>query len=80
LVDNVKTNLYAKKGTKDSFKLLINQFFDVDPDLISVSYPKQHILRLNSGRFEWMRTNPLEEQDTIGEEFPEFLKIQQVVF
>lgn len=74
LVDNVKTNLYAKKGTKDSFKLLINQFFDVDPDLISVSYPKQYILRLNSGRFEWMRTNPLEEQDTIGEEFPEFFK------
>jgi hypothetical protein len=74
LVDNVKVNLYAKKGTKDSFKLLINEFFNVDPDLISVSYPKQYILRLNSGRYEWMRTNPLEEQDLIGEEYPEFFK------
>lgn len=74
IIDNVKVNLYSKKGARDSFKLLINEFFGVDPDKISVSYPKQYILRLNSGRYEWMRTNPLEEQDVIGEEYPEFFK------
>ena len=74
IIDNVKVNLYAKKGASDSFKLLINEFFGVDPDKISVSYPKQYVLRLNSGRFEWMRTSPLEEQNLKQQEYPEFFK------
>jgi len=59
LLDNVKINLYGRKGTDQSFKLVINELFDIDPERISVSYPKKYIMRLNSGRFDWMS----DEQD-----------------
>jgi hypothetical protein len=56
IIDNIKINLYAKKGSEDSFRSLINDFFGVDPDKITISYPKKYILRLNGGRYEWMQT------------------------
>ena len=54
LLDNVKVNLYGRKGTDQSFKLVINELFDIDPERISVSYPKKYLMRLNGGRFDWM--------------------------
>ena len=57
LIDNIKINLYSTKGAESSFKLVINDFFGVDPDDISISYPKKYILRLNGGRYDWMRDN-----------------------
>jgi len=55
IIDNIKVNLYSKKGAEDSFKLLINEFFNIEPDRISISYPKKYLLRLNGGRFDWIR-------------------------
>lgn len=66
LIDNVKVNLYSKKGSIDSFKLVINTFFGVDPDKITVSYPKKYILRLNSGRYEWMPNEPTDTANVTG--------------
>jgi hypothetical protein len=57
IIDNIKVNLYSKKGAEDGFKYVINQFFGVDPDLISISYPKRYVLRLNGGRYDWMSDN-----------------------
>lgn len=57
LIENIKTNLYSKKGTKDSVKYLINSLFGIDHDQISVSYPKRYIMRLNGGNYDWMRDN-----------------------
>lgn len=57
IIDNVKTNLYSKKGAENGFKYVINEFFGIDPDTISVSYPKRYVLRLNGGRYDWMRDN-----------------------
>lgn len=57
LIDNIKVNLYSKKGAEDSFKLLINEFFGVDPDKVIISYPKKYVFRLNGGRFDWMSDN-----------------------
>jgi hypothetical protein len=56
LIDNVKINLYSRKGTDESFKLVINELFGVEPERISVSYPKKYVMRLNSGTFDWMQT------------------------
>lgn len=57
LIDNIKINLYSTKGSETSFKLLISDLFGVDPVDVSVTYPKKYILRLNGGRYEWMRDN-----------------------
>ena len=57
LIDNVKVNLYARKGTDESFKFVINELFEIDPDRITVSYPKKYVMRLNSGRFDGMSDN-----------------------
>lgn len=57
LIDNIKVNLYSSKGAENSFKLVINDFFGVDPDDISLTYPKKYVLRLNGGRYDWMRDN-----------------------
>jgi hypothetical protein len=55
LLDNVRINLYTKKGTEDSFKLVLQSLFDITADKISISYPKRYVMRLNGGRFDWMR-------------------------
>jgi hypothetical protein len=57
IIDNIKVNLYTKKGAENGFKYVINEFFGVDPDTISISYPKRYLLRLNGGRYDWMRDN-----------------------
>lgn len=57
IIDNIKINLYSKKGSEESFKYVINEFFGVDPNKISISYPKRYVLRLNGGRYDWMRDN-----------------------
>ena len=41
LLDNVKITLYTKKGTEESFKLLLETLFNVDADSVIISYPKK---------------------------------------
>lgn len=55
LVENIKTNLYSRKGTKSSYELVINELFDISPENISIINPKNYIMRLNGGRYDWMR-------------------------
>ena len=57
LIENVKTNLYDKKGTAGSIKYLINTLFGIETTEISISYPKKYILTLNGGNYDWMRDN-----------------------
>jgi hypothetical protein len=66
LIKNVKTNLYAKKGTEESIKLVINKGFDIPVENISIGYPKKYIFRLNGGNFDWMRDN----LDSVAEYVP----------
>jgi hypothetical protein len=63
LIKNIKTNLYAKKGTEESIKLVINKAFDIPVENISISYPKKYTFKLNGGSFDWMRDN----LNTVGE-------------
>lgn len=55
LFDNVKVNLYTKKGNEESFKLVLESLFGISSDKVSISYPKTYIMRLNGGRYDWMR-------------------------
>lgn len=55
LFDNVKINLYTKKGTEESFKLVLENLFNIPASKVSISYPKRYVMRLNAGRFDWMR-------------------------
>ena len=57
LIDNIRVNLYSRKGAEGGFRYLINELFDINPDAISISHPKRYVLRLNGGRFNWMRDN-----------------------
>jgi len=57
LIENIKVNLYNKKGTKDSVKYLISTLFGIEATEISVSYPKRYVLTLNGGNYDWMRDN-----------------------
>jgi len=66
LIKNIKTNLYAKKGTEESIKLVINKIFNISPENVSIGYPKKYILRLNGGNFDWMRDN----LNSVGEYVP----------
>ena len=68
LIQNIKTNLYAKKGTEESVKLVINKAYGVPVENISVGYPKKYLMRLNGGKFDWMRDNlnPNGEYSTTG--------------
>jgi len=54
LIDNVKVNLYSRKGTNSSYKLVINELFDVHTDSVIISYPKTFVMRLNGGIYDWM--------------------------
>lgn len=63
LIKNIKTNLYDKKGTEESIKLIINKVFNIPVENISISYPKKYTFKLNGGSFDWMRDN----LDTIGQ-------------
>lgn len=63
LIKNIKTNLYAKKGTEESIKLVINKAFDIPVESISISYPKKYTFKLNGGKFDWMR----DDLNTVGE-------------
>jgi hypothetical protein len=55
LLDNVKINLYTKKGTEESVRYVLESLFNIQPNKISVSYPKRFVLRLNGGHYDWMR-------------------------
>lgn len=59
LLDNVKVNLYTKKGTEESFKLVLESVFGIKASNVSISYPKRYVLRLNGGRYDWMRDDAL---------------------
>jgi len=55
LLDNVKVNLYTKKGTEESVRFVLESLFGIKANKVSVSYPKRFVLRLNGGRYDWMR-------------------------
>jgi hypothetical protein len=55
LLDNVKINLYTKKGTEEGVKYVLESLFGIKADKVSVSYPKRFLMRLNGGRYDWMR-------------------------
>lgn len=55
LFDNVKINLYTKKGTEDSVRYVLESLFNIKANKVSISYPKRFIMRLNGGRYDWMR-------------------------
>jgi|688.fasta_scaffold69572_2 hypothetical protein len=61
--DNIKVNLYTRKGTEESFKSVLYDLHGISATNVSISYPKRYILRLNGGRFDWMR----DDNRTIGE-------------
>jgi hypothetical protein len=61
--DNIKVNLYTKKGTEESFKSVLYDLYGITATNISISYPKRFIMRLNGGRFDWMK----DDNRTIGE-------------
>lgn len=50
LYDNVKVNLYTKKGSEESFRFVLQSLFGITSGL-SISYPKRFLLRLNSGQY-----------------------------
>lgn len=50
-VKNIKTKFNTRKGSEESLKLFFNKLFSVDLSDIEISYPKEQILRLNSGAF-----------------------------
>ena len=64
LIDNVKVNLYSKKGTNSSYKLVINELFDVHTDSVVISYPKTFVMRLNGGIYDWMADGVTSSTDT----------------
>lgn len=53
--DNIKINLYTRKGTEESFRSVLYDLYGITANNVSISYPKRFVLRLNSGRFDWMR-------------------------
>lgn len=55
LYDNVKVNLYTKKGTEESFKFVLESLFGISASNVSISYPKRFVMRLNGGKYDWMR-------------------------
>lgn len=57
LIENIKINLYSKKGTAASVKYFISTAFGIDVKEISVSYPKRYMFKLNGGNYDWMRDN-----------------------
>jgi hypothetical protein len=64
LIDNVKVNLYSRKGTDSSYKLVINELFDVHTDSVVISYPKTFVMRLNGGMYDWMTDGVTSSTDT----------------
>jgi hypothetical protein len=57
LIKNIKSNIYSKKGSEESIKLLINTVFNIPVENISISYPKRYLFKLNGGNFDWMQDN-----------------------
>lgn len=53
--DNIKINLYTKKGTEESFRSVLYDLYGITANNVSISYPKRFLLRLNGGRYDWMR-------------------------
>lgn len=57
LFDNIKINLYGRKGTEESFRSILSDIYGIPAENVSISYPKRYILRLNGGRYDWMRND-----------------------
>lgn len=53
-IANIKTEIYEAKSTETTFKRLMGTLFEIDPNTISIKYPKRKIMRLNGGLLEWM--------------------------
>lgn len=50
-VKNIKTKFNLRKGSLESLQLFFAKLFSVDPNNITISYPKEQIFRLNGGAF-----------------------------
>ena len=51
IIDNIKVNLYSKKGTPESFQYLITTLFSgILKEEVDVFYPKRSLLYLNDGK------------------------------
>ena len=60
LLDNVKTNLYSRKGSKQSYDTVVDTLFGISAENINISYPKKFVMRLNSGKYDWMGIETVE--------------------
>jgi len=63
LLDNVKTNLYSRKGSKQSYDTVVDTLFGISAENINISYPKKFVMRLNSGKYDWMGIETVELGD-----------------
>ena len=48
---NIRRTFYHKKGTEEAAKKLLTTLFLIDEEDIQIEIPKDHLLRLNGGRF-----------------------------
>jgi len=48
---NIRKNFYHKKGTEEAARKLLTSLFLIDDEDIQIEIPKEHLLRLNGGRF-----------------------------
>lgn len=53
-IHNIKTEIYQRKSSEDSFRAMMVSLFGISAGSINISYPKRKILRLNGGRMDWM--------------------------
>lgn len=54
IINNIKINLYSLKGTDSSYKLLFHDLYGISSENVSISYPKNFVMRLNGGVYDWM--------------------------
>lgn len=53
-ITNIKTEIYEYKSNELAFYRLMSSLFNINPDTISITYPKTKIMRLNGGLLPWM--------------------------
>lgn len=53
---SIKTELYENKSTEVAYHRLMGSLFSIDPDSITIKYPKRRLMRLNGGLLPWMST------------------------
>lgn len=51
---NIRTEIYEEKSTETVFKRLLNSLFGINPNEVTIKYPKTRLMRLNGGILPWM--------------------------